>query len=185
MLAVLFLAAAGVMGAGREVAITIDDSPRGGDGGARTIEAVRAMTARLLAPFREQKIPVIGFVNEGRKFVPYLESVIAFFEQRSVEVVGHEFPQKLLLHANQLNAEMMPDILAMLRRRGYTFVTLDHALKDDAYRLADEYAGTGGFSWIHRWSMTKKMPNKGEPDEPELVRKAYLEITRRKSPAPE
>src|ERR1022692_4846029 len=33
----------------------------------------------------------------------------------------------------------------------------------------------GGFSWIHRWSRTKGMPNKGEPDEPEWVRKAFTE----------
>src|SRR5262245_55317052 len=50
----------------REVAITIDDLPRGGDDGPRDLAAVRAMTQKLLLPFREQKIPVIGFVNSGR-----------------------------------------------------------------------------------------------------------------------
>ena len=48
------------------MAITIDDLPRGGDGGARTLPAIRAMTTKLMAPFREGRIPVIGFVNEGR-----------------------------------------------------------------------------------------------------------------------
>ena len=52
--------------AGREVAITIDDLPRGGDGGPRGLAEVRAMTERLLKPFRDDQIPVIGFVNEGR-----------------------------------------------------------------------------------------------------------------------
>src|SRR5437764_6462434 len=51
--------------AGREVAITVDDIPRGGDGGPRTLAGVRAMTERLLKPFHDQKIPVIGFVNVG------------------------------------------------------------------------------------------------------------------------
>ena len=55
------------MPAGREVAITIDDLPRGGDGGPRTLADVRAMTSRLLQPFRDQRIPVIGFVNAGRQ----------------------------------------------------------------------------------------------------------------------
>jgi peptidoglycan/xylan/chitin deacetylase (PgdA/CDA1 family) len=283
---VLFLMIASAPAATREVAITIDDLPRGGDGGSRSLEAVRSMTASLLAPFQQQKIPVTGFVNAGRneldprglreildmwldagadlgnhtythadlntmplpqfeedvvkgepalraaleargkkleffrhpfghtgptpeikraldeflaargyrvapftfdnsdylfaaaadrerarrELLPYLESVIAFFEKRSVEVAGHEFPQVMLLHANELNAEMMPEILAMFRRRGYAFVTLDHALRDEAYRLPDDYAGKGGFSWIHRWSMTRKMPNKGEPDEPSWLR---------------
>ncbi len=55
------------MTAGREVAITIDDLPRGGDGGPRSLADVRAMTERLLKPFRDERIPVIGFVNEGRQ----------------------------------------------------------------------------------------------------------------------
>ena len=276
--------------AGREVAITIDDLPRGGDGGPRTLAGIREMTAQLLKPLRDQQIPVIGFVNEGRQaelganglrlildlwldagadlgnhsyshlninnvpldeytadivrgepllraalaarsktlrfyrhpflftgptpeikkgmqdfldrhgyrvapvtlddadyqfaalytmpeyrdrvraaYVPYMESIVAFFEARSIEVVGREFPQVLLLHANQLNADLMPELLAMFRRRGYTFVSLDRALADEAYRLPDDYAGRGGFSWIHRWSRTKGMPPKGEPDPPKWV----------------
>ncbi len=105
-----------------------------------------------------------------RDYIPYLESVVAFFETRSVEVVGREFPQIMLLHASELNARTMPEILAMFRRRGYRFISLNDALRDDAYRLPENYVGTGGFSWIHRWSKAKGMPNKGEPDEPEWVR---------------
>ncbi|MDX2151392.1 MAG: polysaccharide deacetylase family protein [Bryobacteraceae bacterium] len=105
-----------------------------------------------------------------REYIPYLESVTAFFEARSVEVVGREFPQIMLLHANRLNAEALPGILTMFRRRGYRFVSLEEALRDEAYQLPNEYAGKGGFSWIHRWSMTKGMPPKGEPDEPAWVR---------------
>jgi hypothetical protein len=102
-----------------------------------------------------------------------MESVIEFFEKRSVDVVGHEFPQILLLHANHLNAEMMPQLLAMLKARGYEFVSLEHALRDAAYRLPNNYAGRGGFSWIHRWSMTKGMPNKGEPEPAEWLMQEY------------
>ena len=297
-LALLLLAVAlavAAAGAGREVALTIDDLPRGGDGGGRIFAEIRDMTERLLAPLHEQKIPVTGFVHPGRtelaapdlrrildlwldagadlgnhtwshadlnrvsvaeyeqdilkaeaallpvveargkkleffrypmlhagptaetkraiaeflaahhyrnapvtfdnsdymfaaayvrpelrarvtrEYVPYLEAVVAFFERRSVEVVGREFPQIMLLHANELNSRMMPEILGMFRRRGYRFIALDEALKDGAYRLPENYVGPGGFSWIHRWSMTKGMPNKGEPDEPEWVRKAFTE----------
>jgi peptidoglycan-N-acetylglucosamine deacetylase len=286
-------------GADREVAITIDDLPRGGDGGGRTYAEIRGMTERLLAPLHQQKIPVTGFVHPGRtelaapdlrrildlwldagadlgnhtwshadlnrvpvaeyeqdilkadadlrpiveargrkleffrypmlhagptaetkraiadflgahnyrnapvtfdnsdymfaalytrpefrarvvkEYVPYLESVVAFFERRSVEAVGREFHQIMLLHASDLNSRTMPAILAMFRRRGYRFVSLTDALQDDAYRLPENYVGPGGFSWIHRWSMTKGMPNKGEPDEPGWVRKAFTAGLRR------
>jgi len=108
-----------------------------------------------------------------REYLPYMESIVEFFEKRSVEVVGREFPQILLIHDNQLNADVMPELLDRFRRRGYRFVTLDEALADEAYRLPDEYAGRGGFSWIHRWSKTKGMSAKGEPDPPAWVTSAY------------
>lgn len=273
----------------RAVAITIDDLPRGGDKGPRDLASIAAMTAKLLAPFSAQKIPVIGFVNAGRYegddpglrrllnqwldagaqlgnhsyshpdlnntplpqytaditrgeaplktlldargqklvyfrhpflhvgstpedkagltrflaeqgytvapvtfdtadyawaasylrpedhdraaagYVPYMESVVQFFEQRAVEVVGREFPQILLIHANQLNADQMPQLLDMFRRRGYRFVTLEEALRDPVYQTPENYVGRNGFSWLHRWSRAKGMPNKGEPDPPAWV----------------
>ena len=106
-------------------------------------------------------------------YVPYMESIVEFFEKRAVEVVGRDIAQILLIHANRLNAEMAPKLLAMLKRRGYRFVSLEEALKDDAYRLPNEYAGKGGFSWIHRWSMTRGMQPKGEPNEPEFIAREY------------
>jgi len=104
-----------------------------------------------------------------REYLPYMESVVEFFERRSVEVVGREFPQTLLIHANQLNADLMPELLEMFRRRGYGVVSLDAALSDPAYALRDDYVGRGGFSWIHRWSKTMGLPAKGEPDPPAWV----------------
>jgi peptidoglycan-N-acetylglucosamine deacetylase len=292
-LVVLFATAALAAGEGRQVAITIDDLPRGGDGGPSDLAGVRAMTEQLLRPFREQHIPVSGFVNAGRskldgpglqqildlwleagaqlgnhsyshpdlnsvaldvycddivrgepairqalarhgqklefyrhpflhtgptpeikkalqdfldqrgyrvapvtldnadymyavaylqpqlrarvrdEYVPYMESTVEFFERRSVEVFGREIPQILLIHASQMNADLMCELLGMFRRRGYGFVTLSTALADPAYRSPDEYVGRNGFSWIHRWSKTKGMTPQGEPDPPAWVEKAF------------
>jgi peptidoglycan-N-acetylglucosamine deacetylase len=292
-LVVLFANAAFAAGEGRQVAITIDDLPRGGDGGPTDLAAVRAMTDKLLRPFREQHIPVIGFVNAGRsqmdsqgtqqilslwldagaelgnhsyshpdinsvaldvytsdivrgeaairqaltsrgkrlefyrhpylhtgptpqikkslqdfldqrgyrvapvtldnadyafafaylqpelrarvarEYVSYMESTVEFFERRSVEVFGREIPQILLMHANAMNADLLPELLDMFRRRDYRFVALNTALADPAYRSPEEYAGRNGFSWIHRWSKTQGMAPKGEPDPPEWVSKAF------------
>lgn len=111
------------------------------------------------------------------EYLPYLESVIAFFEQRSIEVVGREFPQVLLIHASQLNADLMPELIAMFRRRGYAFVTLDQALEDPAYQLSESYVGRGGFSWIHRWSQHKRLPDRAEPDPPAWVQNGFEAAT--------
>ena len=104
-----------------------------------------------------------------REYVEYMESVVSFFEERSVEVVGREFPQILLIHASQLNADLLPDLLAMFKRRGYAFISLTHALEDPAYKLPDGYVGTKGLSWIHRWAIAKGVPARYEPDAPNWV----------------
>jgi peptidoglycan/xylan/chitin deacetylase (PgdA/CDA1 family) len=99
-------------------------------------------------------------------YIPYMESIFAFFEERSKEVVGRQIPQILLIHANQLNADTMPDLLAMMRRRGYRFISLEEALKDEAYQQPDEYFQSHGVSWLHRWAKTKGMTPKNEPEDP-------------------
>jgi peptidoglycan/xylan/chitin deacetylase (PgdA/CDA1 family) len=107
-----------------------------------------------------------------KAYIPYMESTVAFFEKRSVEVLGRECPQVLLIHANSLNAKTMGPLLQMFRERGYTFITLEQALRDPAYRLADSYVGPKGMSWIHRWGVTKGQPIQAEPQVPEWVGKA-------------
>jgi len=124
------------------------------------------------AVYARAKAPALA-ARVKREYLAYMESIFAFFETRSKEVVGREIAQTLLIHASQLNADAMPDLLAMIRRRGYEFVSLETALKDPAYALPDEYYGTGGFSWIHRWSRTKGMESKGEPDEPAWIRELF------------
>jgi hypothetical protein len=84
-------------------------------------------------------------------YLPYMQSKVEYFERQSRELFGRELRQILLLHANALNADALPDLLAVLRRRGYSFVTLDVALQDKAYTLPDGYFGPAGISWLHRW----------------------------------
>jgi len=105
-------------------------------------------------------------------YIPYMESIAAFFENRSVEVLGRECPQVLLIHASRLNAKMMPALLQMFRERGYTFVSLEQAMNDEAYRLPDAYIGPKGLSWIHRWGITNGKLIQLEPDEPDSVKRA-------------
>ncbi len=111
-------------------------------------------------------------------YLPYMDSILSFFEQRTVEVVGHAIPQILLIHASRLNAECMSALIALMRRRGYEFVPLDQALADPAYRLPNYYAGPGGFSWIHRWSLSMGMKSKAEPNEPAWITEEYRKLGR-------
>lgn len=86
-----------------------------------------------------------------------------------MRVAGYEVKQVLLLHANPLNADYLDDLVRMIKRRGYAFISLDQALEDPAYRLADNYAGPKGLSWIHRWALSKGMKMREEPREPAFI----------------
>lgn len=91
-----------------------------------------------------------------RRLVPaYLEHIdqaFAFAESVSVRVVGKDIPQILLLHANDINADHLGEVLRLIQRRGYRFISLDEALTDPAYRRRSYYLGTKGLSWLLRWS---------------------------------
>jgi peptidoglycan-N-acetylglucosamine deacetylase len=101
-------------------------------------------------------------------YVPYMESVFEHFERLSAETFGREVKQTLLLHANEINADRFDELAAMLKRRGYAFVTLEEALKDPAYAEPDALY-KNGVSWLHRWRTAKGLPQKWEPETPKFV----------------
>jgi len=103
------------------------------------------------------------------EYVKYMDGIFDFFEKRSLEVVGREIPQILLIHANQLNADAMPDLLKLFEKRGYKIIPIEEALKDEAYQLKDGYTGTNGISWLHRWAAGKGMKIVYEPAEPKWL----------------
>ena len=109
----------------------------------------------------------------GEAYVPYLESVVDYYERQSVKLFGREVRQILLLHANSINADYFDEVAAMLKKRGYTFITLEEALKDEAYKSPDTFTGPQGPSWLHRWAITRGKENllQGEPNVPEWVMK--------------
>ncbi len=106
-------------------------------------------------------------------YLEHTETVLAFCEGESRQLFGREIPQVLLLHANGLNAEVMPALLARLRARGYAFVSLETALADPAYASADDYVGPRGPSWLHRWRVARGQDVdaalRREPDPPRWV----------------
>lgn len=101
----------------------------------------------------------------GEAYVPYMEAKVDYWERQSVKILGRELKQTLLIHANLINSDYLDDLAAMFKKRGYEFITLEEALKDEAYRLPDTFVKRGGISWLHRWALDK---GKGMvlPDEP-------------------
>ena len=89
----------------------------------------------------------------GDAYIPYMEKKLEYWERQSVKLLGREVSQTLLIHANFINSDYFDDLAAMFRKRGYKFVTLEESLKDEAYRLPDNFTRRAGISWLHRWTL--------------------------------
>jgi peptidoglycan/xylan/chitin deacetylase (PgdA/CDA1 family) len=127
--------------------------------------------------------------GQARLLEAYLEDFdarVAFYEERSRALFGREIPQILLSHANALNARAMPLLLERLEKRGYSFVSLDEALADPAWKSPDGYVGPHGPSWLHRFAAARgedvKALFRAEPEAPKWV--AELDRARREAAAP-
>jgi len=104
-----------------------------------------------------------------KDYLAYHDAVFAYFEQLSVKTVGYEPKQILLLHASNLEADHIGELLDVLRKRGYRFITLHDALSDGAYSLPDTYVGEEGTGWIEHWAITQGKIPQGEPVFPKWV----------------
>ncbi len=110
----------------------------------------------------------------GDEYIDYMRKKFEWFELKSRELFGREIAQVLLIHANRLNAEYFGELCAMIKARGYVFVSLDAALKDEAYMVRETFTGRGGISWIDRWAIAAGKTKKffaGEPSVPQYIMK--------------
>lgn len=108
----------------------------------------------------------------GESYIGYMIDKIRFFEKNSFELFGRYIPQVLLAHSNRLNSDYFGKLCKQMIEKGMTFVSLDKALQDDAYRLGDPFYGKQGISWIHRWALARKVPRSffdGEPACPKNI----------------
>ncbi len=99
----------------------------------------------------------------------YTSSVFDYYEKFSKELIGHEPKQILLLHGNWLEADHIGELLDLIRKRGYKFITLQEALGDSAYSMPDQYVGEEGTNWIDHWAITRGTPPRDTPIFPQWV----------------
>ncbi|HEY6413863.1 MAG TPA: polysaccharide deacetylase family protein [Edaphobacter sp.] len=62
------------------------------------------------------------------------DQYITVFREVTHTLYGRDIPYVLLLHIGAFDAKMLPDLIALFRRRGFTFTTLPEAMKDPVYR---------------------------------------------------
>lgn len=102
-------------------------------------------------------------------YLEYTGKVFDYYENFSKNLIGYEPKQVLLLHGNWLEADHIGDLLELLRKRGYKFITLQEALSDPAYSMPDDYIGEEGTNWIDHWAITRGHPPMNTPVFPQWV----------------
>ncbi len=103
-------------------------------------------------------------------YEPYMTAKFDYFERQSAALFHRQIRQVLLVHANSLNADHLGEVLDAAARRGYRFVSLDHALQDPAYASADTFIRNNGITWLHRWALSSgQRPLPDEPATPAFV----------------
>ncbi len=107
----------------------------------------------------------------------YFQKNLAFHDDLAVEILGREVSHVVLFHVNHLNADLIEELLATLKARRYTFVTLEEALRDPAYSRP-EPTTQKGWSWIQRWIIAEGGEPRPEPREPEWVTRRVKELRR-------
>src|SRR6266567_291038 len=113
----------------------------------------------------------------------YLDFTLAateFAERFAPKIFGREVTQTLLIHANDINADSLEEMLARFSARGYRFVSLDEAMKDPAYQTKDTLVSRYGPTWLWRWMKSKGMNIRGmniraadDPEPPQWVVARY------------
>lgn len=106
----------------------------------------------------------------GADYLRYMEEAFLFSEQLALQVAGRPIKHVLLVHANAMNAQYLDDLLARIEDRGYRFVSLEDALRDDVYRREDQYVGPKGWSWLLRWGGAADLNVSDAPHVPEYVK---------------
>jgi len=111
----------------------------------------------------------------GNDYVSYMEQKLLYYENMSQKLFNRNIAQILLIHASLLNADYLDRLADMFKRHGYSFVSLEAALKDNAYKTPVKVFGKWGISWMDRWALSQGKKGeffKGEPETPQYIKDA-------------
>ena len=116
----------------------------------------------------------------GEYYVKYTLEVFEYFEKLSRSEFGYNIKHIYLCHDNELNADYFGQLIDKLKERSYSFISLEDALKDQAYQSKDYYIGPSGMSWFYRWKKDPAVQQellRSSPDPDGKLLKEYQALT--------
>lgn len=116
----------------------------------------------------------ISTMNEIRvAFIKYMSEMFDHYEAYSQEMFGRDINQTMVLTPSRLVTDSSDDLFGIIEKRGYKFVSMDEALKDEAFQTPESFYGKSGISWFERWQMARGGKLRDEPQPSEEVKKIW------------
>ncbi len=97
---------------------------------------------------------------------------ITGFRELTQRLYGRDISYVLLLHIGPFDAKMFPELVGLLRRRGFSFVSLPDAMKDPAYAEDPKVALAHGVTFQEQAALARHMAfslNTDAPPELETI----------------
>jgi peptidoglycan-N-acetylglucosamine deacetylase len=99
----------------------------------------------------------------------YLSIASAYLDadrQMAQLVFGRQISHVLLLHLGAFSENILPDLLQLLRDKGFRLVTLDEAQKDAAYQSDPDAPSRYGGTLLEQWLDARKIKYPAAPPKP-------------------
>lgn len=112
----------------------------------------------------------------SEEYVKFAVQRFDYSEQVAQELFSRPIKHIVLMHANELTAENLDALAAMLSSKGYKFISVEEALQDPIYQMPEKYLGTS--DRLGHWAFSKgKKLNPPEPSE--FLQQPYLNNQRK------
>jgi peptidoglycan-N-acetylglucosamine deacetylase len=86
------------------------------------------------------------------------DEFITYYRAMSKAVYGRDVPLILLMHVGAFDAHMLPELLALYRSRGFTFVSLPQAAADPIYAEDSDIAYKNGDTFTEQLAFKRGIP---------------------------
>jgi peptidoglycan/xylan/chitin deacetylase (PgdA/CDA1 family) len=105
------------------------------------------------------------------EYLAFTSAQIDYFIGLNTHVLGYEQPEIMLIHDNQLNADVIGKLLALFEKKHYRWVSLSEAESDPVYRSPDSLVTMYGPMWGYRWARERgvKVDGSLEPEPPQWI----------------
>ena len=103
----------------------------------------------------------------------YLDTAKAYLRgnrQMAELVYGHPIRHVLLLHLGAFSPTILPDLFALMKKEGFTFVTLEQAQSDPAYDADPDAGSKYGGTLLEQWMDVRALKY------PDLPKKPYKQL---------